>query len=296
MSLASSLAPERALHSPPFTETAISVDNPIQNIATFSSTPPPDQERIDHNPSPSQSHHRSSSAIPDTGITSIDAARKIVMTGPDDADNENDAGGTTWASRNPGYSRIPLHEKSMNHGTATKASVLQLKKRNDERRKEYNDEIVTIKSYIQKEVQRLADKYDRSHNAVQFDVHSSTLFKPQHKFLLEDAKVAEMALLHNTGMSLTQISIVLSLNLHIDRPVGQKFRLKELKALARDHIDYQSMTKDEEKALVQRLEDQWQIKLCSVCINNIAARADFQKTGTRIGQEVNRKYFFEICY
>ncbi|PBK84803.1 hypothetical protein ARMGADRAFT_877528, partial [Armillaria gallica] len=65
-----------------------------------------------------------------------------------------------------------------------------------------------------------------------------------------------------------------SLNLCIDQPVGQKFRLKELKALARDHIDYQSMTKDEEKALVQGLEDQWQIKLHSVCINNIAAGAD----------------------
>ncbi len=296
MSLASSSAPERALHSSPFTETAISVDNPIQNIAPFSSTPPPDQECIDRNPSPSQSHHRSSSAIPDTGITSINAARKIVMTGPDDADNENDAGGTTWASCNPGYSRIPLRKKSMNHGTATKASVLQLKKRNDKRRKEYNNEIVTIKSYIQKEVQHLADKYDCSHDAVQFDVHSSTLFKPQCKFSLEDAKVAEMVLLHNTGMSLTQISIVLSLNLRIDRPVGQKFQLKELKALAWDHIDYQSMTKDEEKALVQWLEDQRQIKLRSVRINNIAAGADFRKTGTHIGQDVNCKYFFEICY
>ncbi|PBK92272.1 hypothetical protein ARMGADRAFT_1081050 [Armillaria gallica] len=270
ISLASSSAPECALHSPPFTETPISVDNPIQNIASFSSTPPPDQERIDRNPSPSQSHHRSSSTIPDTGITSIDAARKIVMTGPDDADNENDTGGTTWASRNPGYSRIPLREKSMNHGTATKASILQLKKRNKEKRKEYNNEIVTIKSYIQKEVQHLADKYDQSQDAVQFDVHSSTLFKPQRKFSLEDAKVAEMALLHNT-----------------DRPVGQKFRLKELKALAQDHIDYQSMTKDEEKAPVQRLEDQRQIKLRSVCINNIAAGADFRKTGTHIGQEIN---------
>ncbi|SJK97309.1 uncharacterized protein ARMOST_00561 [Armillaria ostoyae] len=158
----------------------------------------------------------------------------------------------------------------MNHGTATKASILQLKKRNEERRKEYNDEIVTIKSYVQKEMQRLVDKYDRSQDAVQFDLHSSTLFKPQHKFSLEDAKVAEMVLLHNT-----------------DQPVGQKLWLKELKALARDHIDYQSMTKEEEKVLVQWLEDQWQIKLRSVRINNIAAGADFRKTGTHIGQEIN---------
>lgn len=160
MSLALSSAPECALHSPPFTETVISVDNSIQNISLFSLTPPPDQEHIDCNPSPSQSHHCSSSAIQDTEIISIDAARKMVTTGPDDTDNENDAGGTTWASCNPGYSRIPLYEKSMNHGTATKASILQLKKRNKERRKKYNDVFVTIQSYIQKKMQHLADKYD----------------------------------------------------------------------------------------------------------------------------------------
>ncbi|KAK0209943.1 hypothetical protein IW262DRAFT_1281102 [Armillaria fumosa] len=178
----------------------------------------------------------------------------------------------TWAGRNPTKVTIPEPQKKSRKGQNTKVRKI----REDEQRERCQnmaEELEKVQQHYHQELRDIATKYGRSFETIVNYVSYSSRYKTQRAPSLYLARVSAKAE-----------------EINKDKSVGEKVPLHEIRRMVKEEDDdsgYAGLTKEEEAALLERLQEKQQVKFQGARRSNKGTTTDFRQVVNRIYREID---------
>ncbi|KAK0441214.1 uncharacterized protein EV420DRAFT_1730141 [Desarmillaria tabescens] len=152
----------------------------------------------------------------------------------------------TWAGHNPTKAKIPIPQRKVRKGHNNEARKIRESEQRA-KREAMAKEIEEIQEQYYEQLREVGTKYGQSFETVVNYVSYSSRYKKQRAPSLYLAKVSAKAE-----------------EINKDKPIGDRVHLDEIRKMVKDEedtSDYEGMTKDEEKALLDRLLEKRTIKI-----------------------------------
>ncbi|KAK0457965.1 uncharacterized protein EV420DRAFT_1270943 [Desarmillaria tabescens] len=177
----------------------------------------------------------------------------------------------TWAGRNPTKAKIPIPQRKVRKGHNNEARKIR-ESEQQAKREAMAKEIEEIQEQYYEQLREVGTKYGRSFETVVNYVSYSSRYKKQRAPSLYLAKVSAKAE-----------------EINKDKPIGDRVHLDEIRKMVKDEedaSDYEGMTKDEEKALLDRLLEKRTIKVQGARRSNEGAAVDCRQVINSVNCEI----------